>query len=90
MAAESVSGPVALVIGADVGSGREMARRLAGVGYGVYLGARSGERGRPAAAIADVQPLDVASDESVRHADQAASPTGDQERPLTRTGGGSL
>jgi NAD(P)-dependent dehydrogenase (short-subunit alcohol dehydrogenase family) len=70
MSTESASVPVALVTGADKGIGLETARRLAGAGYQVYLTARSSERGRAAAATADVQflELDVTSGESVRHA----------------------
>jgi len=70
MSTGSVSAPVALVAGADEGIGLETARRLAGVGYRVYLTARSSERGRAAAATAGAQflELDVTSDESVHRA----------------------
>jgi NAD(P)-dependent dehydrogenase (short-subunit alcohol dehydrogenase family) len=37
MSTESVSAPVALVTGADKGTGLETVRRLAGAGYRVYL-----------------------------------------------------
>jgi len=81
MSTESVSAPVALVTGADMGIGLETARRLAGVGYRVYLAARSSERGRTAAATAGAQflELDVTS---------AALQAGDQGRRIASTGGG--
>jgi NAD(P)-dependent dehydrogenase (short-subunit alcohol dehydrogenase family) len=70
MSTESVSAPVALAVGADRGIGLETAWRLTGAGYRVYLTARTGERGRAAAATVGAQflELDVTSDESVRHA----------------------
>ncbi|ASO23142.1 NAD(P)-dependent dehydrogenase (short-subunit alcohol dehydrogenase family) [Actinoalloteichus hoggarensis] len=62
----------ALVTGANKGLGREAVRRLAGLGWTVFLGARDAERGTEAArALAkeglDVRfvELDVRSDESV-------------------------
>lgn len=66
---------VALVTGANKGLGRETVRRLADLGWTVYLGARDPERGKAAAAElaaggADVRhlPLDVTSEESVAEA----------------------
>jgi NAD(P)-dependent dehydrogenase (short-subunit alcohol dehydrogenase family) len=62
----------ALVTGANKGLGRETVRRLAGLGWDVFLAARDTERG--AAAVAELAaegldvrfvPLDVTSDESV-------------------------
>ncbi|MFD6399570.1 SDR family NAD(P)-dependent oxidoreductase [Nocardia sp. NPDC060249] len=63
---------IALVTGANKGLGRETARRLAGKGWQVFLGARDVARGE--AAVADLVadgldvrfvPLDVTSDASV-------------------------
>jgi NAD(P)-dependent dehydrogenase (short-subunit alcohol dehydrogenase family) len=88
MSTESVSAPVALVTGADKSIGPETARRLAGVGYRVYLTARSSERGRAAAATAGVQflELDVTSDESVRRAAAALSRPGDLDVLVNNAG----
>lgn len=62
----------ALVTGANKGLGKETVRRLADLGWTVYLGARQPEHGKQAAAEladggADVRylPLDVTSDEMV-------------------------
>ncbi len=63
---------IALVTGANKGLGRETVRRLAALGWDVFLAARDTTRGE--AAVADLAgdgsavrfvPLDVASDESV-------------------------
>ena len=69
---------IALVTGANKGLGREAARRLAGQGWKVLLGARDGDRGEKAAeelrALGlDVEflALDVASDASVEAAAKA-------------------
>ncbi len=66
---------IALVTGGNKGIGRETVRRLAALGWTVYLGSRDPERGKAAAAElgadgADVRflPLDVTSDESVAEA----------------------
>ncbi|GLZ79578.1 short-chain dehydrogenase [Actinorhabdospora filicis] len=62
----------ALVTGANKGLGRETARRLAGLGWTVFLTARDAERGREAAAGIDGDvtfvELDAASAESVSRA----------------------
>jgi len=65
----------ALVTGGNKGIGRETVRRLAGLGWTVWLGARDRGRGEQAvrelaAEGADVRhlPLDVTSDESVERA----------------------
>jgi NAD(P)-dependent dehydrogenase (short-subunit alcohol dehydrogenase family) len=67
----------ALVTGANKGIGRETVRRLASLGWTVYLGSRDPRRGDAAAddvraevGTADVHPLslDVTDDESVRGA----------------------
>ena len=57
----------ALVTGANKGLGRETVRRLAALGWDVFLAARDTERGSAAAAELEVRfvPLDVTSDESV-------------------------
>lgn len=66
-----------LITGANKGLGHETARRLAGLGWTVWLGARDPEAGPAAAAgirhqvpDADIRPLalDVTSDESVQAA----------------------
>jgi NAD(P)-dependent dehydrogenase (short-subunit alcohol dehydrogenase family) len=64
---------IALVTGANKGLGRETVRRLAALGWDVFLTARDEERGRVAAAELGVRfvLLDVASDESVTAAVQA-------------------
>ncbi|MPZ56756.1 MAG: SDR family NAD(P)-dependent oxidoreductase [Rhizobiales bacterium] len=69
------AGKVALVTGANKGLGREIARRLGGLGMTVYLGARDEQRGRQAADAlrqsgADTQflQLDVTDQHSVRRA----------------------
>ncbi|PXX70948.1 NAD(P)-dependent dehydrogenase (short-subunit alcohol dehydrogenase family) [Nocardia tenerifensis] len=49
----------ALVTGANKGLGRETVRRLAGLGWHVFLGARDAERGKQAAAELAEQGLDV-------------------------------
>ncbi|WP_250004764.1 SDR family NAD(P)-dependent oxidoreductase [Actinoplanes sp. M2I2] len=58
---------IALVTGANKGLGRETVRRLAALGWDVYLTARDEARGSAAAAELDVRfaPLDVTSDASV-------------------------
>jgi NAD(P)-dependent dehydrogenase (short-subunit alcohol dehydrogenase family) len=65
----------ALITGANKGLGYETARRLGGLGWRVFLGARDEERGQEAAERltaggADVTfvPLDVTSDDSVAEA----------------------
>ncbi|MFI9509164.1 SDR family oxidoreductase [Nocardia sp. NPDC052566] len=69
---------IALVTGANKGLGRETARRLAGLGWEVFLAARDAERG--AGAVAELAEegvhtrfiaLDVTSDESVAAAADA-------------------
>ncbi|SCL59721.1 NAD(P)-dependent dehydrogenase, short-chain alcohol dehydrogenase family [Micromonospora citrea] len=63
---------IALVTGANKGLGRETVRRLAGLGWQVFLAARDTTRGMAAAAElvedglnVEFVPLDVTSDESV-------------------------
>jgi len=58
---------IALVTGANKGLGRETVRRLAALGWEVFLTARDEARGSAAAAELSVRfvPLDVTSDESV-------------------------
>lgn len=70
----------AVVTGANKGIGREIARRLATMGFKVWLGARDAERGMAAAQALraeglDVQwlELDVTQDESVAAAAKAVS-----------------
>lgn len=67
--------PVVVITGANKGLGFETARRLAALGWRVWLGARDADRGRTAVAAlagdgADVTwlPLDVTSDDSVARA----------------------
>jgi len=69
---------IALVTGANKGIGREVARQLGARGYEVLLGARSAEKGEPAAAALREQglrarylPLDVTDDASVARAAEA-------------------
>jgi NAD(P)-dependent dehydrogenase (short-subunit alcohol dehydrogenase family) len=71
---------IALVTGANKGLGRETVRRIAALGWTVYLGARDPERGKAATAElatdgADVRHLllDVTSDESVAEAVQVVT-----------------
>ncbi|TKB24960.1 MAG: SDR family NAD(P)-dependent oxidoreductase, partial [Mesorhizobium sp.] len=68
----------ALVTGANKGIGREIARRLATMGFKVWLGARNAERGMAAAQALraeglDVEwlELDVTRDDSVKAAAEA-------------------
>jgi NAD(P)-dependent dehydrogenase (short-subunit alcohol dehydrogenase family) len=70
MSGTEIEIPVALVTGANKGIGLETVCRLIGQGFHVYLGARSPERGRPAAdrAKAKFLQVDVTSDESVQQA----------------------
>jgi len=58
---------ITLITGANKGLGFEAARRLAGLGHTVYLGARDAERGAAAAAELGVRfvPIDVTDDASV-------------------------
>ncbi|MCV3206346.1 SDR family NAD(P)-dependent oxidoreductase [Mesorhizobium sp. YC-39] len=70
----------AVVTGANKGIGREIARRLAAMGFKVWLGARNAERGMAAAQALraeglDVQwlELDVTQDESVAAAAKVVS-----------------
>src|SRR6185503_19210897 len=60
---------IALVTGATQGIGRETARRLAALGWTVWLGARDADAGKRVAADLDgdvrVVQLDVTDDESV-------------------------
>ncbi len=56
--------PIALVTGASRGLGREVARRLAGMGHAVLAGVRDPSSLRPLAGV-EVLPLDVADPTSI-------------------------
>lgn len=66
----STASRVALVTGGNKGLGFETARRLKGLGFRVYIGAREAGRGKEAASQLDVEwlQLDVTDEASVRAA----------------------
>lgn len=87
----------ALITGANKGIGFETARRLLGLGWQVWLGARDQERGEKAVAelapLGDVRwlSLDVTSDESVAAAVAAVTESGGIDVLINNAGiGGSF